>query len=421
MTAPDISSTAPVVRRRAGFYGLLLANIFSLSGTRLSMIALPWFVITTTGSALQTGLIAAAQMTPYVIAKAACGPLVDRLGPRKVVTIAEFASCLVVATIPLLHLLDVLSIWTLAMIVVVLGAVTGPADGGKGALVPTVADEAQVPLERVTGLYGTIERLASTVGAAAAGAVVALMGPAPTLWITAATFLVAAIIIGVTAPRQDPLPDEEPYLTQLASGLSFIRRDRLLRSLYAMVAGTNLLDAAATAVLLPAWALHAGYGPEVIGLTAAVMAGTAIITSIVASAIGHRAPRRMTYLVGFILAGLPRFAILVVDAPLWAIVAVFAVSGLGAGFINPILGAVIYERIPKPMVGRVSTMGSALAWSGMPLGGIVGGGLIAAIGLSPAILVCGIAYFAMTTLPGLQKEWAEMDNRTPAPQRGGGS
>ena len=36
--------------------GLLVANAISLTGTRISMIALPWFVLTTTGSAAQTGL-----------------------------------------------------------------------------------------------------------------------------------------------------------------------------------------------------------------------------------------------------------------------------------------------------------------------------------------------------------------------------
>jgi MFS family permease len=397
-------------RSRRALYGLLAANTVSLSGTRLSMIALPWFVITTTGSAAQTGLVAAAQMAPYVVAKAMAGPIVDRLGSRRVVVTAEIAAGAVVAGLPVLYMLDLLHLEVLLVMVALLGMASGPADGAKAALIPIVADQAMVPLERVTGLYGSIERFATTIGAAAAGGLVALVGPIPALWVTAATFTGAALVIAATAPRP-ARREREPYFAQLREGLAFIGRDRLLRSLYAMVTATNLLDAAAFSVLLPVWAHQTGYGPEVIGLLAAVLSGAAIGSSVLAAAIGHRMPRRLTYLVGFMVAGLPRFMILALDVPLPLIAAVFAISGLGSGFLNPILGAVIFERIPRGMVGRVSSMGSSLAWAGIPFGGLVGGGLVAAAGLAPALIICGLAYFIVTTLPGVQPEWREMERR----------
>src|SRR5699024_4223992 len=90
--AGHMRTTAAPVRVRRGLYGLLGANAISLSGTRLSMIALPWFVVTSTGSALDTGLAAFAQMTPYVVAKALAGPIVDRTGPKRVIIGAELAA-----------------------------------------------------------------------------------------------------------------------------------------------------------------------------------------------------------------------------------------------------------------------------------------------------------------------------------------
>jgi uncharacterized membrane protein len=56
-------------------------------------------------------------------------------------------------------------------------------------------------------------------------------------------------------------------------------------------------------------------------------------------------------------------------------------------------------------------MGSSLAWAGIPFGGLVGGALVTAAGLAPALVICGIAYFVVTTVPGLQKEWKQMDAR----------
>ncbi|WP_293698174.1 MFS transporter [uncultured Agrococcus sp.] len=392
-------------------YGLLMANAVSLFGTRLSMIAIPWFVISSTGSPALTGVVAAAQMGPYVIAKALAGPLIDRLGPRRVVVAADIASGVSVAVIPVLYLLDTLEIGVLIGAVAILGAVSGPADGGKSALIPIVADDARVPLERITGLDGTIERLATTLGAAGAGTLVALIGAIPALWVTTVTFIAAALVIAATTPRAILSSDGQTYLADLRAALVFIGRDRLLRSLYAMISVTNLLDAALFAVLLPVWAHETGYGPAVIGLLSGGFGGAAICSSLLAAAIGHRLPRRMTYLLGFLITGLPRFVVLAIDVPLPVAVATFAIAGLGSGVLNPILGAVIFERIPRAAVGRVSAMGSSLAWIGIPFGSIAGGALITASGLAAAMLICGIVYFAVTTVPGLQREWREMDVR----------
>lgn len=390
--------------------GLLVAQAFSLTGTRLSAIALPWFVITTTGSAVLTGVAAFAQMGPYVVAKAASGPLLDRFGPRRVVIVAEVGAGLAVLAVPVLHLLDALSFPLFCVLVALVGVMSGPADGGKNAMVPSVAAGARVPLERVTGLSGTIERLATTVGTGLAGALVAWLGAAPSLFVTVGTFTVAAAVIALSGPRQAP-GEAEPYLASLLVGARVIGRDKLLVSIFAMNAVTNLLDAALFSVVLPVWAARTGAGPTAVGLLAATMSAGAVLASMLAAGIGHRMPRRATYIVGFLVAGAPRFVVLALDVPLSVSLAVFAAAGLGAGFLNPIIGAVIFERIPDGLVGRVSVLGSSLAWAGIPFGGIIGGALVAGLALSPTLLLLGGAYLVTTTLPALLPAWRELDRR----------
>jgi MFS family permease len=101
--------------------------------------------------------------------------------------------------------------------------------------------------------------------------------------------------------------------------------------------------------------------------------------------------------------------VLAFGAPLWLVLAANAVAGAGLGFLNPILGAVIFERIPRPLIGRVNALIGSLSWAGIPFGGLVGGALVALVGLAPGLLVCGTVYFLVTTLPGLRREWREMD------------
>lgn len=397
-----------------GLVGVLAAEATAWTGTRLSAIALPWFVLTTTGSASQTGLVVFAEMTPYVICQLLTGPVIDHVGPRRISVLGDVLSMAVVALVPMLYAFDALSYGLLLGLVAVVGACRGPADAAKSVFIPDVTEAAGIPLERGTGLAGTIERLSSTVGPALAGLLVAALGGAYALAITAVLFGLGALIIAMAVPyRRRPASDdaEQSYLSRLRSGAEFLRGERLLRSIAGMVAVTNLLDAAWMSVLVPVWAHDSGHGPEVIGLILGIMSGCSAAASLVAAAIAHRLPRRLVYVVGFLLGGAPRFVVLALDAPFWVIIGVFAVSGFASGFLNPIIGAIQYERTPRDMYGRVRTLVIAMAWSGIPFGGIVGGGLVALAGVSPALLICGALYFVTTTAPAVQKEWAELNRQ----------
>ena len=98
-------------------YGLLAAELTSVTGTRMSLIAVPWFVLDTTGDALLTGLAAFVEMGALVATKVLSGPLVDRVGPRVVSVTGDLAAGLALGVVPLLHVLDVLSFPALLVLV----------------------------------------------------------------------------------------------------------------------------------------------------------------------------------------------------------------------------------------------------------------------------------------------------------------
>ncbi|SCK52368.1 MFS transporter [Streptomyces sp. WMMB 322] len=399
--------------------GVLAATGLSLTGTRISVIALPWFVLVTTGSASQTGLVAFCELGPYVLVKAFIGPLVDRSGPRIVSWSTDLVSATAAVTIPALHAADLLSFWLLLLLVAVIGAARAPGDLAKQVMVPEAADLGSVRLERATGLSGVMERLAFTLGPAAGGTLVALLGPMTALVANAACFAMGSLVIALVVPRgvgrtaeaRDPDAEGPGYWRRLGEGMRFLRNDPLLLTITAMIAVTNLLDTAFSSVLVPVWAKESGNGPAAIGLTGTAWGLSAIVASFTAAAVAHRLNRRVVFFAGFVLAGAPRFLILALDVPLWTVVAVFIVSGFGAGFLNPILGAVIYERIPRELLGRVTGLGTSMAWLGMPLGGLVAGAAVASVGLVPSLAVAGAAYFLTTNLTGLRPEWRQMDRR----------
>jgi MFS family permease len=411
------SGTAPP--RRSALYGWLTAELVSLCGTRLSMIAIPWLVLTTTGSAGLTGLVGFAEMAPYVLARAASGPLIDRVGGRRVGVLCDAMSLALVSLVPLLHTLDALPVQALLALVAVLGCFRGPGDAAKHALVPDVVDVAAVPIERVTGLAGASERLASTAGAALAGVLVAAVGPANALLVDAASFGVSGLVIALTAPRRVHAAPDDPdaalgYAARLCSGWRFLRHDRVLVGITVMLAVTNLLDLAYTTVLVPVWAEDGGYGAATVGLLFGVFSAASAVGAVVAAKVGQRLPRFLTYLGAFLVTGAPRYVALALDVPVGGVLTVVVTAGFASGFLNPILSAVIFERVPRPLMGRVTALTTSLCWAGIPLGGVVGGLLVTAVGLAPALLVCGTAYLCATLLPALRAEWREIDHR-PSP------
>jgi MFS family permease len=403
---------------RRPLYGWLLADAISLTGTRLSMLALPWFVLVTTGSPTKTGLVALCEMAPLVALKVLGGPVIDRLGPRRVSISCDLGSTVVVAAVPILYAAGLLSLPLLLVLVALGGALRGPGDAAKAALTPLLVDAAGVPVERATGLSSMVERSATMLGAACAGILIGTIGAPAAIGVDAASFAVCAgVLAWATAGLPRPALEEQdpvPYLVRLREGWDFLRHDRILVAIAVMVTLTNLIDLAFASVLVPVWG-HAHAGAAEVGAIFAVFSGASAIGSALAARWAAGLPRYATYLTAFLVTGLPRFLVLALGVPLAGVLAVFVVGGFASGFLNPVLGAVEIERIPGRLLGRVSSLMTAACYALMPLGGLLGGGLVSAVGLSAALLICGAAYFVVTMLPAADPTWRELDRRGPAP------
>jgi MFS family permease len=399
------------------FVALASATVLSTSGTRLSAIAIPWLVLTTTGSPVLTGLAGFAEMLPYVLAKALGGPLIDRMGARRIAVWCDCLSTLAVAVVPLLFWAGLLSIWALLPAVALIGVMRAPSDAAKQALVPMVAELGKLPLERVTGVMGASDRLAGTLGAAAAGGLIALLGPAPALLANAVAFLLSALVVGIGIPGGQARQRERTstYRAELAAGWTVLRSDPVLRALVMMIAVTNLFDQAYAIVLLPVWVRTEGLDVTWVGIFLAAFSGASIAGAGIAAAIGERMPRLAVYTIGFLFAGPMPMAIFAVHPPLAVIVGVLMVSGFAAGFLNPILGAILFERIPAAMVGRVIALFGALAWALMPFGGLYAGLLVDNFGIVAALATTGALYLVATLTPVAVPGFRQMERKPLAP------
>ncbi|HEY1484628.1 MAG TPA: MFS transporter, partial [Micromonosporaceae bacterium] len=340
--------------RRSGFIGLVTASTISRVGSRLTTIALPWLILSTSHSAARTGIVAAVELVPYVLACALVGPLIDRIGGRIMSVTADLLSVVVVGGIPLLYGAGDLGFTGLLVLVAVAGLVRGVGDTAKqGGMVPQTIAAAGVDMTRATSLIDGVSRAASMTGALVAGGLIVWLGTANVLYVDALSFLVCALLVAGTvrvSGRDRSTP--EAYGVALRAGIAYARRDRLVLGLMLMLLVTNMLDQAYSSVLLPLWA-HDIYDSALgIGLVAAAAGTGAVLTNIVYTALAPKLPRWAPYTFGFIVAGAPRFFVLGSGAPIWIVMVSAFVNGIGVAALNPILSAVMYERIPMRMQSR---------------------------------------------------------------------
>ncbi|MEV4570086.1 MFS transporter [Nonomuraea sp. NPDC049419] len=395
---------------RRPFITFLAANALSVTGNMLSILAVPWFVLETTGSAVLTGLASFATTFPIVISAAFGGTLVDRFGYRLTSVVSDLVSGLIVLAVPALFLTTGLSYPLLLLMLFLRWLVTTPGETARKAMLPDLSLAAGVRIERATAAYDGVYRGAAMVGAPLAGVLILWIGPHLLLFVDGVSFLLSALLIGAGVPRvRRNARDSTGYLGDLRAGLSFLRQDRLQLSATAMVVVVNLLDTGVTQVLLALYAREVVGDPRAFGLLTGVLGAGAVAGTIVYGAAGERLPMRLTYGLCFLLAGVPRVLVLALDAPFPVAVAVTALSGFAAGAINPILGILQYDRIPARLRARVIGAMTAAAYAGMPVGGLLAGSLSTLTGLDVTLLMFTSVYVLISAPPFVFRAWRELD------------
>jgi len=386
------AAVAPVAAPRRGpILALLAGNIVSLVGSSLTAIALPWFVLQTTGSAAKTGLVGFFGLLPALIAGVFGGVLVDRLGYKRVSVVSDLVSLVGVALVPLLYRTVGLAFWQLLALVFVARLLNLPGVTARRALLPELAELAHWRLERINASFESVNSLAMLLGPPLAGLLVALMGANNVLWLDAASFAVSAALVAVAIPAVAVTTQAMGrYGDALMSGLRFLWHDRLLRAMAVSLALSNFLGASLFAVLLPVFVKETYGQATVLGLIFSASGLGQLLGAVVYGAFGHHVPRRVIWLVCFCTMPFGYWP-LAAGVPLAAFIAIVVVASFFSGPINPLMVTIRHERIPTELRGRVFSTYSAIAMSVQPIGLLIGGFAVQATGVRATALIFALA------------------------------
>src|SRR5215210_6536856 len=133
-----------VSRERISLYGLLAANAVSLLGNTVAAVAIPWFVLVTTGSAARTGVAAFFPTAPLALGALFGGTVADRVGARTTSVLSDLASAGAIAGIPLLHAVGALEFWQLLAFGFLGALFDAPGQAAREALLPELAARTEI-------------------------------------------------------------------------------------------------------------------------------------------------------------------------------------------------------------------------------------------------------------------------------------
>lgn len=367
---------------RRGLYALVAANSVSQLGNVVALVALPWFVLETTGSPARAGLTAFATTVPLALGAIVGAPLVDRIGTRRASVAADLGAAAAIASIPLLHSLDALAFWNLLVLAFAAGAFEAPGRAARRAMFPDLAAAGGMELERANSIATTSEHTGYVLGAPLAGILIAGLGAPNALWLDAASFVLSAALVAGWVPTVRAAIGR----TRMLDGLRFVRRAPLLRTFFVIWTVGAFLIGPLAAVVLPVYAREelGGSGSLAAAVTAYGLGGLA--GTLAFFAFGTAVSRRSFFVAIWVVYPAVSFALVAVPPLVVLLPLLFGVGAL-AGAYDPFEATIHQEQTPPELRARAFAILLAAEMMVVPVAMLAYGLLLETAGLRAGLLL----------------------------------
>jgi MFS family permease len=350
-------------------YRLLATSMAaSLFASGLWLVAIVYQVIALDGGPSELSLVAAAASAGLLVSVLIGGVAADRLPKRAVMIGVEIVRIASAGLAGVLAVAGALQLWHLAVIAFVIGAAEAFFYPAYSAILPTLLPPDE--LLAANGVEGTLRPIAQqALGPALAGVLIGGFVPGVSLLLAAGIYALA--LVALIAMRAAPVvPGDEvrsSVLGDLAEGFRYLFRTGWLFATLAFATLYVLVLIGPIEVLLPfAVRDQTGGGASSFALVLGAFGIGGAIGSLVVSSL--RLPRR--YLTAMILlwgVGTAPMMLIGLTRQLWVMaVATFVVGFTGAAAMV-IWGTLLQRRVPRHLLGRVSSLDFFVSLALMPV------------------------------------------------------
>jgi len=392
MTTPTMPER---LRDDPDFRRYWLARALSITGSMVTAIALPVLVYRLSGSTVLTAMVTALEAAPYLLTGLFAGALADRWNRRRVMVNADLVNAVLVGSVPVAHLLDILTVAHVLVVAFVVQAVYTFFDGANFGALPVLVGRARVA--QANSAVWTASSLIELFVPALAGLSLAILDPASLLALDALSFVASALAVrgivrAMSEQREGQLPlRPRVVFADIAEGVRFLVQHAGVRTM-TIVNSLQSFAGGGFMALMVVWCdrvLHVGTS----GLRFGIVWGTWGIGGLIAALGLPRLLKRMSP-AAITLYALPVSAALGIVAPLspgWEAAAI-ALLVWGSAYVLVIVNAISYRQqvTPEHLLGRVNTAGRMLSWGvGWTFGSVTGGILGNRFGIRTGMVLMG--------------------------------
>jgi len=388
--------SGPLADRRVA--ALLVAEVVSTTGSQMTWLALPWFVLVTTGSAARMSIVIAAEIAGVALFSLPGGSLLERLGSRRLMLLADSCRAPLLLLVPVLEWSGLLTYPLLLALVFATGAFFGPYFAAQRVIVPELLGEEPEVVGRTNALLQGATRITLLLGPALAGVLISAIGASSVIVIDAATYAFSALTVLLFVPSMAPVERDESARGLLA-GLRYFVRDPLLRawgSAFIVIdASWTVLFAGIPVLVFEEYGAHAATAGWII----ASFGVGAVLGNTVAYKVANRFDA-MTWVSCLLLVeALPLW---VLAFPVPAVVAGLAVGTAGVlnGLVNPSMHSILTLRPPAAVRAKVMTATLTLSTAGGPLALIAAAPAFGAVGPRPVFAAVAAAQTVVRCIAG---------------------
>ena len=401
----DAAHVDQPLRRNRDFAALFVSQSVSAGGDAVSATALPLLVFALTGSGVAMGVVGALNAGADFLMAAVAGALADRGDRKRMMFGADLGRAVLTALVPLTVLLGGPTMVVIVLVTAPMAILRSFFRAGYLAAMPNLVGRSQ--LARGNGILETGVSVAFILGPAIAGLLVTVIGPGQTLALDAASFAISSL--GIALIRRDlRAPGDRPptrVVDDIREGFAFVARHPVLRTVILLFAAVSAGLAPLGAAMTFRVVRDLGQAPGAFGLTLTGLGIGTIFGSLFAARLGPGTNVGRVLLSAVVLIGVAT-VLAGLTPSLAAVVALNIVSGAGEAALVVVYVSVRAANSPDALVGRIASTARVMALGLQPLGSLIGGILIDAVGGSMTLVVFGSAIcllaLGFTQVPALR-------------------
>jgi len=368
-----VETTTPL-RRNRDFILLQVGQTLSTIGSESTGIAYPLLVLAITHSPAKAGLVGFARVLPWPLFGFLAGVLADRSRRKRIMIVTDLVRICTVTSVVVALVLDSLTFGHLVVVAFVEGSMFVLFNIAEFGALRAVVPAHQLPVAAAAeqARYSTVSLVAPPLGGALYGIARALP------WVANAAAIVCSLgsLVAIRTPFQGSRAREatRSVRAELAEGFHWLWGHAFFRSCALLFTGVNIVYEGLFLILVVV-GKEQGLSSGEIGALIAVFGVCSLIGSVLAPRLQRRLSMTTIVIASFWLQlGIAAFIF-------FPSVYVLLAGSIPAALFIPISSAAVIGYrvavVPERLTSRVNGVARTIALSGLPLGPLAAGLLLA--------------------------------------------